>query len=394
MGTNRVGEPIPFLDLGRVHAPLRDEFLGVLARAVDSNAFVMGEAVRDFESAFADYCGAAHCVGVASGTDALSLALRAAGIGPGDEVITVPNSFIATAAAIRFAGGTPVFVDVDEATQLMDASVLDAAITPKTKAVIPVHLFGQPADMDAVLEIASARGLVVIEDAAQAHGARYKGGCVGALGSLATCFSFYAGKNLGGLGEGGAVTTDDERVASRIRRLREHGQDEKYYHVELGTNSRLDAIQAGFLGVKLAHLDGWNEERRRAAARYDARLSGASGVVTPTLAPWAEHVYHLYAVRIRDRDGARAHLLEMGIATGIHYPVPIHLQKAVADLGYSEGSFPVAEKLAREVLSLPIFPGITDDEVDRVSDGLAAWADGLSHHGDTESTEKGGSLAL
>jgi len=368
-------QAIPFVDLSRVHAPLREEFLGVLARAIDSSAFVMGGAVRDFEAAFARYCGSRHCVGVSSGTDALLLALKAAGIGPGDEVITVPNSFVATAAAIRMAGATPVFVDVDESTQLVDVRRLERAVTPRTRAVVPVHLFGQVAPMDEIGAFASARGLVVIEDACQAHGARLGGRRIGELGSLAAAFSFYAGKNLGALGEAGAVVTNDDELAARLRRLREHGQSERYVHVELGTNARLDAIQAGFLSVKLAHLDRWNAERRRLAARYTERLSRARGAIVPEEKgpAGAGHVYHLYVVRVRERDKARAFLQERGISTGIHYPIPIHLQGAFADLGLGPGSFPVAERLAREILSLPMFPGLTDDELDRVCDALEEW---------------------
>jgi dTDP-4-amino-4,6-dideoxygalactose transaminase len=365
---------VPFVDIGRSHGPLKSAFLEVLGRALETSGFVMGAAVRDFEFAFAAYCGAAHCVGVASGTDALVLSLRAAGVGPGDEVITVPNTFIATAAAVRLAGATPVFVDPDEATQLMDPAALDAAVTARTKAVIPVHLFGQPVDMDPVIELARRHGLAVIEDACQAHGARYKGRRIGGLGSLGAAFSFYPGKNLGSLGEGGAVVTDHRDLADRLRRIRDHGSSEKYRHVELGTNSRLHAIQAAFLSIKLERLDEWNAERRRLAARYDERLAGVRGVATPAVAPWAEHVFHLYVVRVPDRDGAQAFLKERGIATGIHYPVPIHLQGAFADLGLGRGAYPVAERLADEILSLPMFPGLTEDEVDRVCDALSEWA--------------------
>ncbi len=366
-----MAKAVPFVDLSRIHGPLREAFLSVIGKAIDRNAFVMGKAVRDFESAFAEYCEAKHCVGVASGTDAIELALRASGIGPGDEVITVPNTFIATVEAIRLAGASPVLVDVDEATQLMDVSKLEDAVTGRTRAVIPVHLFGQPADMDPILGIAERCGLKVIEDAAQAHGARYKGRRMGGLGSLAACFSFYASKNIGGLGEGGAVTTNDDELAARLRRLRDHGSPEKYRHIELGRNSRLHAIQAGFLAVKLHHLDRWNDDRRRTAERYTERLSRIDGVVTTEVASWAEPVFHLYVVRVPDRDRARAFLQERGVSTGIHYPVPVHLQEAFADLGLREGSFPVAEKLAAEIISLPIFAGITDDEVNRVCEAVA-----------------------
>jgi dTDP-4-amino-4,6-dideoxygalactose transaminase len=365
------------MDLGRIHRPLRDRFLEALGCAVDTSRFALGEPVQRFEEAFAEYSGARHCIGVASGTDALAIALRAADVGPGDEVITVPNTFIATAAAVRLVGARPVFIDPDESTQLVDGrdvARLEAAVTELTKAIIPVHLFGQPVDMEPVLEFARERNLVVIEDAAQAHGARCRGRRVGALGSLCTCFSFYPGKNLGSLGEGGAVTAEDDAFAARVRRIRDHGSDRKYHHREIGWNSRIHSIQAAFLSIKLEHLDGWNEERRRLAARYTERLSGVAGVTPPTVADWAEPVFHLYVVRLANRDGAQEFLKARGIATAIHYPVPVHLQGAFADLGLGEGSFPVAERLAGEILSLPMFPGLTDEEVDRVSDALAEWS--------------------
>lgn len=377
---------VPFMDLGRVHRSLKPEFLEALGRAIDTNRFVLGEPVREFEGAFAGYCGARHCVGVASGTDALVIALRAAGVGPGDEVITVPNSFIATAAAAELCGATPVFVDVDEATQLMDPSGLEAAATARTKAIIPVHLFGQPADMDSILAFARDRNLAVIEDAAQAHGARHRGRRVGSLGGLCTCFSFYPTKNLGSLGEGGAITAEDDEFAARVRRIRDHGSEKQYLHREIGCNSRLHAIQAAFLSIKLEHLDEWNAERRRLAARYTRGLEGSSGVTPQAVAEWAEHVFYLYVVRVadpsrasgsskgpNDRAGAHAFLEERGVATRIHNPVPIHLQEAFAGLGLGEGSFPVAERLAKEALSLPMFPGLTDEEVDRVCEALTEW---------------------
>lgn len=369
---------IPLMDLGRIHGPLREKFLEALGRAIDTSRFVLGEPVREFEEAFAEYCGARHCVGVASGTDALLIALRAAGVGPGDEVITVPNSFIATAAAPKLCGATPVFVDVDEATQLMDPSKVAAAATERTRAIIPVHLFGQPADMDPILAFAKDRDLAVIEDAAQAHGARYKGKRVGNLGGLCTAFSFYPSKNLGSLGEGGAITVEDDEFAARVRRIRDHGSDEKYHHREIGWNSRLHSIQAAFLSIKLEHLDDWNAERRRLAARYTRMLEGCPRVTLTAVGEWAEHVFYLYVVRVADRAGAQEFLADRGIATRIHNPVPIHLQEAFADLsrarGLGEGSFPVTERLARESLSLPMFPGLTDEEVDRVCDALAGWS--------------------
>ncbi len=364
---------VPFMDLGRVHKPLKPEFLEALTRAIDTNRFVLGEPVRKFEEAFAEYCGARHCVGVASGTDALVIALRAAGVGPGDEVITVPNSFIATAAAVEIRGAAPVFVDVDEATMLMDPSRLEAAATGRTKAIVPVHLFGQPADMDPILAFAEDRNLTVIEDAAQANGARYRGRRVGNLGGLCTCFSFYPTKNLGSLGEGGAITTEDDGFARRCRRIRDHGSEKQYHHQEIGWNSRLHAIQAAFLSIKLEHLDEWNAERSRLAARYAEGLEGSSGVTPQAVAEWAEHVFYLYVVRVADRAGAHTFLEDRGVATRIHNPVPIHLQEAFAGLGLGEGSFPVAERLAKEALSLPMFPGLTGEEVDRVCDALTEW---------------------
>jgi dTDP-4-amino-4,6-dideoxygalactose transaminase len=365
---------IPFVDLGRIHAPLKEAFMGAFAQAIDSNGFVMGKALSQFEEAFATYCEAKHAVGVASGTDALVVALRAADVGPGDEVITVPNSFIATAAAVRLVGATPVFVDVDETTQLMDAGQLKGAMNPAVKAVIPVHLYGHPADMDPVFAFAAENNLVVIEDSAQAHGAKYKGKRIGGLPSFATCFSFYPGKNLGSLGEGGAVTTNDEKVAARLKRIRDHGSEKRYDHSELGTNARLHAIQASFLTIKLAHLDSWNDSRRQSAARYTELLKDVDGVTPPTVREDALPVFHLYVVRVPDRDACLAFLQEKGIGVGIHYPVPIHLQGAFKELGYARGSFPVTERLAGEIISLPMFPGLTEAEIQQVVDGLKEWS--------------------
>jgi dTDP-4-amino-4,6-dideoxygalactose transaminase len=306
---------------------------------------------------------------VGNGTDALWFALLALGIGPGDEVITAPNTFIATAEAISFCGATPVFADVDPRTYTMDPARLEAAITPKTKAVIPVHLFGQPADMDPILETACRHGLWVVEDACQAHGALYKGRKAGSMGA-AGCFSFYPGKNLGAFGEGGAVVTNDEALADRVRRLRDHGQAKKYYHSAIGWNGRLDGIQAAVLQVKLKYLDAGNDARRAHADRYRERLAGVGQVVLPVEADAARHVYHIFAVQVDDRDRVLQAMGDRGIGCGIHYPVPVHLQEAYAHLGLAAGSFPVAERAASRFLSLPMFPELTAGQVDDVAAAL------------------------
>jgi dTDP-4-amino-4,6-dideoxygalactose transaminase len=334
---------------------------------ITSGRFILGEHNAAFEEAFATYCGVRHAVTVNSGTSALHLALLAAGVGPGDEVITVPATFVATVAAIQYANATARLVDVDPVTWTMDPSQLEAAITPRTKAIIPVHLHGRLADMASIMDIARAYGLTVIEDAAQAHGAEAEGRRAGAIGDLG-CFSFYPGKNLGACGEGGAVTTNSSELAARLRSLRDWGQVRKYLHADKGFNHRLDELQAALLNVKLPHLDEWTAWRRKAAARYDSNLLG-SGIRHAASGNGRDHVYHVYAVRVADRDMVRA-ALEPEIATGIHYPIPVHLQPAYADLGYRLGEFPVSEQLADETLSLPIFPGISDNQVDRVCDAL------------------------
>jgi dTDP-4-amino-4,6-dideoxygalactose transaminase len=311
------------------------------------------------------YCDVPHTVAVNTGTSALHVALLAAGVGPGDEVITVPFTFVATVAAIEYAGATPVFVDVDPDYYTMDPTALETAITPRTKAVIPVHLFGQPADMDPINEIARRRGLVVIEDACQAHGAEYKGRRAGSLADIG-CFSFYPAKNLGAYGEGGAAVTGRPDYAEAMRLLRSWGERVRYEHVVKAFNYRMDGIQGAVLGVKLKHLESWTEARRRLAATYGRLLAGTS-VRTPKERPGVRHVYHIYAVRLEQRDRWRVRLTEMGIQTGVHYPVPLHLQPAYRDLGYSVGDFPVAEAVARDVLSLPFFPGMTDQQVEEVA---------------------------
>jgi len=334
---------------------------------VRRNAFILGEEVAQFERAFAAYCEARYCVGLDNGSSALELALRAWGIGEGDDVITAPNSFIATASAIAVTGARPVFVDIDPRTYTLDVSQLEAAITPRTKALIPVHLYGQPADMDPLMDIARRHGLYVLEDACQAHGARYKGRRVGSLGDAAA-FSFYPAKNLGCFGDGGALTTNDAALAERVAQLRHYGQRKKYEHIFLAYNRRLDTLQAAVLNVKLPHLEQWNAARRRLAARYTELL--ADVVQTPVVADYAEHVFHLYVVRVPQRERVAARLKEAGIDTGQHYPIPIHLQEAYRYLGYEPGAFPEAERACQEALSLPMFPGLTEEEMENVAAAL------------------------
>ena len=357
---------IQFVDLQRQYTSLADEVRGAIDGIVTRAAFVGGQAVADFERDFATYCEAAQCVGVANGTDALELALLALGVGPGDEVITVPNTFIASAAAISRVGARPVFVDVDRQTQQLDPALLPAAITARTRAIIPVHLFGHPADLDPIIAIARAHNLHVVEDAAQAHGARYKGRRVGALADVG-CFSFYPGKNLGAYGDGGAVVTNSPELAARIRQLADHGRVDKYRHAVVGRNSRLDGLQAAVLGVKLRHLDDWNDARRRIAAALTERL-GSDTVIPPHVAPDVEPSFHLYVIRTERREAVQRMLADAGIASGVHYPIPLHLQPAYAALGYKEGDFPVTELLAGQILSLPIFPELREDEIARIGD--------------------------
>jgi dTDP-4-amino-4,6-dideoxygalactose transaminase len=360
---------VPFLDLSAQHAPLREEFERAISDVIDSGAFAGGPFVEKFENEFASYCGCEHAVGVGSGTDALWLSLLACGIGPGDEVITVPNTFMATAEAITYSGARPVFVDVDEHTYTMDPAALEAAVTAQTKAIIPVHLFGQPADMDPILKFARERDLVVIEDAAQAHGAKYKGRAAGTMGD-AGCFSFYPGKNLGAFGEAGAIVTNNLEVRDKIRTLRDHGQVRKYHHSMIGWNCRMDGIQAAVLRVKLRHLDQGNDLRRQHAQRYGAELRGIDWIVTPREASYARHIYHVYALRVPERDELMSILRQRGIQTAIHYPVPIHLQPAYEMLGHENGNFPVSEQIAREFISLPMFPELTNLQIDFVANAV------------------------
>src|SRR3984893_1528611 len=360
---------VPFLDLNAHHAALRGEFDRAVREVIDSSAFAGGPFVEKFEADFASYCGCQHAIGVGSGTKALWLSLLACGVGPGDEVITVPNTFMATAEAITYCGARPVFVDVDDRTYTMDPAGLEEAVGSRTKAIIPVHLFGQSADMDPILQFAREHDLLVIEDAAQAHGAKYKGRKVGTLGH-AGCFSFYPGKNLGAFGEAGAVVTDNLELQEKIRVLRDHGQVRKYHHAMVGWNCRMDGIQAAVLSVKLQHLESGNSLRRAHALQYDEVFDGMDEVVTPFAAPYAQHVYHIYAIRVQERDEVMWLLQEKGIQCGVHYPIPVHLQKAYRSLGYTAGALPMSERTALEFISLPMFPELTEAQVQTVALGV------------------------
>jgi dTDP-4-amino-4,6-dideoxygalactose transaminase len=356
---------VAFVDLAEQHRPLQDEFRAVFERVLQRSSFILGPEVQAFEEAFAAYVGASHCIALNSGTAALQLTLQALQIGPGDEVITVPNTFIATAEAISAVGATPVFVDVDPVSYNMDPALVEAAITPKTKALLPVHLYGQCADLEPLLRIARDHNLELIEDACQAHGATCNDKKAGTLG-IAGCFSFYPGKNLGCLGEGGAVVTNDAALAQQVKMLRDHGSTRKYEHRFPGYNFRLEGLQGGFLNVKLNHLDCWNEARRNAAQRYNELLAG-SGLTLPFEMPYGRHVYHLYVVQAEDREALRQQLSAAGIETGLHYPLPLHLQEAYKALGYEKGSFPVSEHLAERAVSLPMHPGLTKEQIEYVA---------------------------
>ena len=358
-------KPIPFLDLKSHHAALRTELDRAIKEVIDSSAFAGGPFVEKFERDFAAYCGSRYAIGVGSGTEALWLPLLACGVGPGDEVITVANTFMATAEAITYCGARPVFVDVNETTYTMDPAGLEDAVGPRTKAIIPVHLFGQPADMDPILEFARKHNLFVIEDAAQAHGAKYKGRTAGTIGD-AGCFSFYPSKNLGALGEAGAIITNNAELQEKLRILRDHGQVRKYHHEVIGWNCRMDGIQAAVLSVKLAYLESGNSLRRTHALQYNRAFDGMGEVITPFEASYARHVYHVYAIRVEERDEVTRFLKERAIQCAVHYPVPIHLQKAYQDLGYKTGSLPISEKIAREFISLPMFPELTEAQINRV----------------------------
>lgn len=364
---------VPFLDLKAQYEPIRGEIADAIQQVLDKTAFAGGLFVGQFEKEFASFCGMQFAAGVGSGTDALWLALLALGVGPGDEVITVPDTFIATAEAISYCGAKPIFVDVEQVTYNMDPAKLEAAITKKTKAVIPVHLFGQMADMDPILAIARKHKLFVIEDASQAHGAEYNGKKAGSMGDVG-CFSFYPGKNLGAYGEAGAVVTNNPEFDKKVRILRDHGQEQekKYYHGRIGWNARMDGMQGAVLSVKLKRLPAWNEARRKNAAIYDSLLKEIKGCAIPQKAAYAKHAYHIYAIRVKDRDAVISTLAAKDIHCGIHYPIPLHLQEAYKSLGYRHGSFPVAEHAASEFVSLPMYAELTREQIIRVCDEIRA----------------------
>ncbi len=360
---------VPFLDLRAQHDPLRAEIRAAVDTVIDASAFAGGPFVARFEEEFTAYCQTRRCVGLGSGTEALWLALLALGVRAGDEVITVPATFMATAEAITYCGATPVFVDIDERTCTLDPALLEAAITPRTRAIVPVHLYGQMADMDPIMEIARRHNLFVVEDACQAHGAEYKGRRAGSIGH-AGCFSFYPGKNLGALGEAGAVVTNDTALAAEIATLRDHGQHTKYHHSRIGWNARMDGIQGAILSLKLRSLALGNSLRRDHARRYDRLLAETDGVLVPQVAAYGTPVYHLYVVRVNARDEVLREMTHQGIGCGIHYPRPLHLQSAYAHLRLGRGAFPVAERLAGEALSLPMFPELTVGDLERVVQAL------------------------
>lgn len=364
---------IPLVDLRAQYAPLKDEIMAGIGHVLDGMQLFLGENVRAFESEFAGFCGARYGIGVSDGTAALQIILRAMNVGPGDEVITVSHTFIATAEAIMLVGARPVFVDIEPDTYLMDVAQVEAKITPRTKSILPVHLYGQTVDMDPLREIASRHGLKLIEDACQAHGAEYKGRRAGSLGDAAA-FSFYYSKNLGAYGEGGFITTNDPDLAQRARMIRDHGSEKRYYHDFVGFNARLDEVQAAVLRVKLRHLEEWNDKRRGHARLYGELLKGIP-VTTPVECPGNKHVYHLYVTRAPRRDELQAWLKERGISAGIHYPVPVHRQMALQSFGYGQGRLPVTEHVVNEVLSLPMYAELSDLEIEYVVDSLKAFYD-------------------
>ena len=361
---------VQFLDLGAATRELDREIGAAAARVIASGWYIGGPEVEAFETAWADYCGAKHCVGLGNGLDALHLALKALGIGSGDEVIVASNGYIATLLGVSMAGATPVLVEPDPATHNLDPALIEAAITPRTRAILPTHLYGQPADLDAIRAIANAHGLKLVDDAAQAHGARYRGAPLGGFADV-SCWSFYPSKNLGALGDGGAITTNDPDVAKRIRALGNYGSAVRYVNDERGVNSRLDPLQAAVLGVKLTRLDEWNERRQAIAAFYTGALAD-TGLTLPHVPDWAQPAWHLYVVQSDDRDRLAARLAEAGVQTLIHYPIPPHRQRAYADLGLGEGSFPIAEQLATAVVSLPIGPHLAMSDAERVAEAVRA----------------------
>jgi len=357
---------IPFVDLKAQYDSIKDEIDEVIQNVLNTTSFIMGEELKKFEEEFASFCDVKHAIGVANGSDALILALRACGVGEGDEVITVTHTFIATTEAITHVGGKIVFVDIDPKTYTIDVTKIEEKISERTKAIIPVHLYGQPADMDSIMELAKKYNLKVIEDAAQAHGAEYKGKKVGSIGD-AGCFSFYPGKNLGAYGDAGMVVTNNEEISKKIKLLRNHGRITKKYEHEIeGYSSRLDNLQAAILRVKLKYLNKWNDGRRVNAKKYNELLNNIGGITTPYEADYAKHVYHLYVVRTENRDKLREELKSTGVATGIHYPIPLHLQSAYNYLGYKRGDFPVTEECSQKILSLPMFAELSDNQIDEI----------------------------
>ena len=364
---------VPFLDLGAQYDAIKTDVLEAIKDVLETRQFILGSHVAAFEQSFAAYCGARHAVAVNSGTSALHLALLAAGVGPGDEVITVPFTFIATIAAIRYCNATPVLADIEPRSFNLDPAQVERAITERTKAILPVHLYGQCADMDAINAIARDRGIAVIEDAAQAHGAEYKGRRAGSLGQSG-CFSFYPTKNLGAYGEGGIVTTNDDDLATRVRLLRDWGADRKYHHVLRGFNYRMEGLQGAILGVKMRYIEQWTAQRRAVAARYDQMLADAEVACPAVMHYTSRHVYHTYTVRSAARDELQRHLAAEGVQTAIHYGTPAHLQPAHSDLGYKPGDFPQAEAAAREVLSLPMYPELPADSQERVAAAVKSFA--------------------
>lgn len=361
-----MNQPVPYLDLPAQLRPLRKELDAVIAKTIDNCSFCLGPDVAQFEQDFARFCGAKHALGFNSGTSALHVAMLLLSIKPGDEVISTPHTFVATSWAISYVGARPVYVDIDDQTFNINPTLIEKAITPRTKAIMPVHLYGHPFDIDPILEICRKHKLPLVEDSCQSHGAKYKGKVVGAFGQMSG-FSFYPGKNLGACGEGGALVTNNDAYAARAKSLREHGSTQRYYHDEVGFNYRMEGIQGAVLGVKLKHLDNWTKGRRRVAKRYHELLADTP-LQLPLEASWAESVYHLYVVRHPRRDDLKKHLEANKVGCALHYPLPLHLQKCYASLGYTKGSFPVAEKAARECLSLPIYPELTDEQIHRVSD--------------------------
>lgn len=368
---------IPFVDLKAQYDSIKDEIDEAIQNVLNNTSFIMGEELKKFEEEFAKFCDVKYAIGVANGSDALILALRACGIGEGDEVITVPHTFISTTEAISNVGGKIVFVDINPKTYIIDVSKMEEKINERTKAIIPVHLYGQPADMDHIIELAKKYNLKVIEDAAQAHGAEYKGEKVGSIGDVA-CFSFYPGKNLGAYGDAGMVVTNNEEIAEKIKLLRNHGRiTKKYEHYIEGCSSRLDNLQAAILRVKLRYLYKWNKSRRRNAKKYNELLKNIGGIITPYEAEYAKHVYHLYVIRTENRDKLREELKSEGVVTGIHYPIPLHLQPAYNYLGYKRGDFPVTEEASQKILSLPMFAELSNEDINKICSLISAIKNNL-----------------